>query len=50
MPLAMDTFGRWGIEAMQELQRLPDARASADATAEARGALLRWRQELSVVL
>ena len=56
-PLAVETFGRRGKLAAKELKRLararatlPDATASVDSSAVFRGALLRWRRELSVCL
>ena len=57
VPLAYETFGRTGKHAALELRRLarlracrPDALASVDPAAVYRGALLRWRRELSVQL
>ena len=56
-PLAYETYGRWGKLAAVEFRRLArarvtllDAATSADASAVFRGALLRWRRELSVCL
>ena len=56
-PLAYETFGRWGVHAALELKRLAraracraDAMASVDPSAVYRGALTRWRRELSVAL
>ena len=59
VPLAFETFGRWGEHAVRELRRLarrrverPDAQQAvhADPTAVYRGCLRRWRQEASVAL
>ena len=56
-PLAYETYGRWGKHAALELRRLArvraqraDAIASVDPEAVYRGALLRWRRQLSVTL
>ena len=56
-PLAYETYGRWGKLAAVEFRRLArarvtllDAATSVDASAVFRGALLRWRRELSVCL
>ena len=57
IPLAFETFGRWGEHAVRELRRLarrraerPDAQQAVDPTAVYRGCLRRWRQEVSVAL
>ena len=51
VPLAVETFGRFGKHASLELRRIararacrPDAQASVDPAAVYRGALLRWRR------
>ena len=57
VPLAFETYGRWGDSVANELRRLArrraeqlDARRSVDPTSVYRGCLRRWRQEISVLL
>ena len=57
VPLAFESYGRWGEHAVRELRRLarrraerPDAQQAVDPTAVYRGCLRRWRQEVSVAL
>ena len=57
VPLAFESYGRWGDAAALELRRLArrrsecaDAARSVDATSVYRGCLRRWRTELSVLL
>ena len=57
VPLAFESFGRWGKSAALELRRLArrrsemlDAARSVDPTSVYRGCLRRWRQEISVAL
>ena len=57
VPLAFETYGRWGEHAVRELRRLArrraeraDAQQAVDPTAVYRGCLRRWRQEVSVAL
>ena len=57
VPLAFESYGRWGKHAVRELRRLarrraerPDAQQAVDPTAVYRGCLKRWRMEVSVTL
>ena len=57
VPLAFESYGRWGKAAALELRRLArrraeqlDATSSVDPSAVYRGCLKRWRQEISVAL
>jgi len=57
IPLAFETFGRWGPAAVKELRMLARARAcrtdvaaALDPKAAYRGTLRRWRMEMSVLL
>ena len=57
VPLAFETYGRWGASAALELKRLArrrsemlDARCSVDAGSVYKGCLRKWRQELAVAL
>ena len=57
VPLAFESYGRWGEQAVRELRRLarrraerPDAQQAVDPSAVYRGCLRRWRQEASVTL
>ena len=57
VPLAFETYGRWGASAALELKRLArrrsemlDARCSVDASSVYKGCLRKWRQELAVAL
>ena len=57
VPLAFETYGRWGASAALQLKRLArrrsemlDARCSVDARSVYKGCLMKWRQELAVAL
>ena len=57
VPLAFESYGRWGVSAARELRRLArrraerqDAQQSVDPQAVYRGCLRRWRQEISITL
>ena len=57
VPLAFETYGRWGRKAAQEFRRLArrrseleDAQQSVDPDAVFRGCIRKWRQEVSVTL
>ena len=57
VPLAFETYGRWGDAASAELRRLArlrsalaDSRQSVDPNGFFRGCLIRWRRQVSVVL
>ena len=57
VPLAFESYGRWGKLAALELRRLArrrservDAANSVDASSVYRGCLRRWRQEVAVAL
>ena len=57
VPLAFESYGRWGKRAALELRRLArrrsemmDAARAVDPTSVYRGCLRRWRQEISVCL
>ena len=57
VPLAFETYGRWGKHAVKELRRLAwrraersDAQSCVDPQAMQRGCLRRWRQEIAVAL
>jgi len=57
VPLAFETYGRWCKESVAELRRLARSRAeidngrlAVDPLSVYRGALRRWRQEVSVAL
>ena len=56
VPLAFESYGRWGKKAALELRRLashrcerPDVAQSVSPGAVYQGCLRRWRQELSVI-
>ena len=57
VPLAFESYGRWGESAALELRRMArrrseqlDVARAADAKAMYRGCLRRWRQEIAVCL
>ena len=57
IPLAFESYGRWGKKAVLELKRLArrraereDAQNAVDPNSAYRGFLRRWRQEVAVTL